>query len=37
MKDGRKERIIIPVYSNKSIKKDLLKAILKLADIEIKR
>ncbi|OGD33719.1 hypothetical protein A2V94_04845 [Candidatus Atribacteria bacterium RBG_16_35_8] len=37
MKDGRKERISIPVHSNKSIKKDLLKAILKLADIEIKR
>ena len=32
-----KERISIAVHSNKSIKKELLKAILKLADIEIKR
>jgi len=36
MKEGRKERISIPVHSNKSIKKGLLKAILKLANIEIK-
>ena len=37
MKEGRKERISVPVHSNKSIKKGLLKAILKLADIETKR
>jgi len=36
MKKGRKERISIPVHNNKSIKKGLLKTILKLADIEIK-
>jgi len=36
MKEGRKERISIPVHSNRSLKKGLLKAILKLADIEIK-
>ena len=36
MKEERKERISIPVHSNKSIKKGLLKAILKLADIKIK-
>jgi len=36
MKEGRKERISIPVHSNKSLKKGLLKAILKLAEVEIK-
>jgi predicted RNA binding protein YcfA (HicA-like mRNA interferase family) len=36
MKEGRKERISIPVHSNKSLKKGLLKAIIKLADIKIK-
>ena len=36
MKEGRKERIGIPAHRNKSIKKGLLKAILKLIDIEIK-
>jgi len=37
MKEGRKERISIPVHSNKSLKKGLLKAVLKLADIEIEK
>jgi len=36
MKEGRKERISIPVHSNKSIKKGLLSTILKLADIDTK-
>lgn len=35
MKEGRKERISVPVHSNKSLKKGLLKAILKLANIDI--
>ena len=36
MKEGRKERISIPVYSNKSFKKGLLQTIIKFADIKIK-
>ena len=36
MKEGRKERISIPVHSNKSLKKGLLKAIMKLAGIKLK-
>ena len=34
MKEGRKERISIPVHSNKSLKKGLLKAVIKLAGIK---
>ena len=35
MKEGRKERISIPVHGNKSLKEGLLSAVLKLADINI--
>jgi len=35
MKEGRKERISIPVHGNRSLKKGLIKVVLKLADIEI--
>jgi predicted RNA binding protein YcfA (HicA-like mRNA interferase family) len=35
MKEGRKERISIPVHGNKSLKRGLVKAIIKLADIKI--
>jgi len=35
MKEGSKERISIPVHGNRSLKKGLIKAVLKLADIEI--
>ena len=37
MKEGRKERISIPVHSNKSLKKSLLKTIIKLTNIEIEK
>jgi len=37
MKEGRKERISIPVHSNKSLKKGLLKTIIKLTNIEIEK
>ena len=33
MKNGRKERISVPVHGNKSLKKGLLSALLKLAGI----
>jgi len=36
MKEGRKERISIPVHRNKSLKKGLLKAVIKLAGIKLK-
>lgn len=34
MKSGRQERISVPVHGNKDLKLGLLKAIMKLADIE---
>jgi len=34
MKEGRKERISIPVHAKKSLKKGLLKAIIKLTEID---
>ena len=34
MKEGRKERITIPVHGNKDLKLGLLKSIMKIAFIE---
>ena len=34
IKEGRKERISVPVHGNKDLKSGLLKAIMKLADVE---
>ncbi|MFA5812315.1 MAG: type II toxin-antitoxin system HicA family toxin [bacterium] len=34
MKEGRRERLSVPVHSNRPLKKGLLAAILKLAGIE---
>ena len=34
MKTGRKERISVPVHGNKDLKVGLLRAIMKIAEIE---
>ena len=34
MKEGRKERIGVPVHSNKNLKIGLLKALMRIAEIE---
>lgn len=34
MKEGRKERISVPVHGNKDLKIGLLKALMKVAEIE---
>ncbi len=34
MKEGRKERISVPIHGNKNLKIGLLKALMKIADIE---
>ena len=34
MKEGRKERISVPVHGNKDLKMGLLKSIMKIASIE---
>lgn len=34
MKAGRKERISVPVHGNKDLKVGLLRAIMKIAEIE---
>jgi len=34
MKQGRKERISVPVHGNKDLKVGLLKAIMKIAEIK---
>ena len=34
MKEGKKERISVPVQKNKDLKKGLLKALMKIAEIE---
>jgi len=34
MKTGRKERVSVPVHGNRDLKIGLLKAIMKLAEIE---
>jgi predicted RNA binding protein YcfA (HicA-like mRNA interferase family) len=34
MKEGRRERISVPVYGNKDLKSGLLTSIMKLADIQ---
>ena len=34
MKSGRKERISVPVHGNRDLKSGMLKAIMKIAEIE---
>ncbi len=34
MKEGRKERISVPVHGNKDLKIGLLRALMKIAEIE---
>lgn len=35
-KEGRRERIVMPIHGNKPLKTGLMRSLMKIADIEVK-